>query len=369
MTQISIIIPIYNAEQYIDKCINSLIEQEFKEIEIIAVDDGSTDTSILKLNEYASKDDRIKVISQENQGAGAARNNGMSIASGKYIHFLDVDDWITRDLYKVAYETAEKEQSEIVIFNYDTLDIQTNCMEGINVFRSKIIQGDLYTCDFYKMPRFFINSDVVPWNKLYRRSFVEDTGVKFDEIECANDRAFYYKTIMEAKIITLLPQMFMIYRIGNNSSLIGDTRLQKFECHFKSCKSTMEYSKNKSLRIQSLLFDAGLVDLFYFYNKSIELKQQQIILVQIREFLLEINKIEAEWVRKSRFKNKIQYILGLDLGICIEKDIKEITSRLNHDRNMNNTTSNQIISLYEFLTQNGMRSTFKYILLKVKSKQ
>ncbi len=365
MAQISIIIPIYNAEQYIDRCINSLIEQEFKEIEIIAVNDGSTDGSMIKLNDYANKDNRIKVISQENKGAGAARNNGMSVATGKYIHFLDVDDWITRDLYKVTYETAIKEKSEIVIFNYDTLDIQTNYMENINLFKSKTIQGDLYTCDFYKMPRFFINSDVIPWNKLYKRSFIEEIGIKFDEIECANDRSFYYKTIMKAKVITLFPNMFMIYRIGNNGSLIGNKRLNKFECHFKSCKSTMVYAGDKPVRIQTLLFDAGLEDIFYFYNKSNDLRQQHTILVQIQKFLIEMSKIEPIWMIKSRLKNKIAYILRLNLDTYNGEELKEINDTLNNDKAMNNTRTNQIISIYEFVSQNGIISTLRYTISKI----
>ena len=108
MVKFSVIIPVYNSEKYLKECLDSLVNQTFKDFEIICINDGSTDNSKKLLEEYANKDDRINVYSQENQGVGAARNYGMTLAKGKYINFLDSDDILSANALKSAYEFLEK---------------------------------------------------------------------------------------------------------------------------------------------------------------------------------------------------------------------------------------------------------------------
>ena len=100
MSKISVIVPVYNVEQYLPQCLDSIINQTYKNLEIICVDDGSPDNSGKILDEYAKKDKRIKVIHQENQGVSVARNTGLDNATGKYIGFVDPDDWIEADYYE-----------------------------------------------------------------------------------------------------------------------------------------------------------------------------------------------------------------------------------------------------------------------------
>ena len=116
--KVSIIIPVYNVERYLPKCLDSVINQTLRDIEIICIDDCSTDGSYEILQEYASKDDRIIVLKQEtNQGQGVARNRGIDIAKGEYIGFVDPDDWIELDMYEKMYNQAKNLNSEIVICN------------------------------------------------------------------------------------------------------------------------------------------------------------------------------------------------------------------------------------------------------------
>lgn len=115
MTKVSIIIPIYNAEEYLEKCVESVLNQTEKDIEVILVDDGSKDNSLKICRSYSERDKRVRVIHQENAGVSAARNKGIKIASGKYIGFVDSDDWIEPDMYKTLLEKADKTLADIVM--------------------------------------------------------------------------------------------------------------------------------------------------------------------------------------------------------------------------------------------------------------
>ena len=113
--KISIIVPVYNVEKYLERCLDSLINQTLKDIEIICINDGSTDNSSEILKEYAKKDSRIIIINQNNQGISVARNNGMNKAKGKYIGFVDSDDWVDLDFFEKLYKAAEKHNAQIAV--------------------------------------------------------------------------------------------------------------------------------------------------------------------------------------------------------------------------------------------------------------
>ena len=115
--KISIIIPVYNTEKYLDACIDSLVNQTFKDCEFIFINDGSIDSSSEILNKLASKDTRVIVINQDNQGVSIARNNGLKIARGKYIGFVDADDWVENDMYQILYDEIEFSYTDLVMCN------------------------------------------------------------------------------------------------------------------------------------------------------------------------------------------------------------------------------------------------------------
>ena len=115
MSKVSVIVPVYNTEKYLEKCLNSLINQTLHDIEVICVNDGSTDNSLNILNQYAQKDNRIKIINQENKMQGAARNAGTQIAAGEYIGFVDSDDWIDLDYFEKLYNAATKYNLDIAL--------------------------------------------------------------------------------------------------------------------------------------------------------------------------------------------------------------------------------------------------------------
>ncbi len=128
-SKISVIIPIYNTEKHLRQCLDSIINQTLKEIEIICVNDESTDGSLDIVNEYAQKDERIKIINKKNNGAAAARNTGMDHAAGEYIGFVDSDDWIALDMYEKLYENAKSYNSDIVMCPLKVYNDSTNEFE------------------------------------------------------------------------------------------------------------------------------------------------------------------------------------------------------------------------------------------------
>src|SRR4051794_17458760 len=116
--KISIIVPIYNVEEYLRRCLDSLLTQSLTDIEVIAINDGSPDSSLQILNHYALKDNRLKIIDQSNGGVSSARNAGIEAANGEYIGFVDPDDWVDKEMYKIMYQTAVTEQADIVMCSY-----------------------------------------------------------------------------------------------------------------------------------------------------------------------------------------------------------------------------------------------------------
>ena len=128
--KVSVIIPVYNGERFIEQCLNSVLNQTYENLEIICINDGSTDQSLKKLKEYAAKDDRVVVLSQENKGMSGARNSGMDIATGQYIAFVDCDDYIDVTMIEKLVDIANRTDAEIVITNIllffeDTLQIKS----------------------------------------------------------------------------------------------------------------------------------------------------------------------------------------------------------------------------------------------------
>ena len=122
MIKISVIVPIYNVEKYLKKCLDSIIYQSLKDIEIIMVDDGSTDSCSQICDYYSSLDERIKVVHKENQGLGLARNTGLDIAKGKYVTFIDSDDYISIDYLKKVYNVAEENKADVVYSGFANLN-------------------------------------------------------------------------------------------------------------------------------------------------------------------------------------------------------------------------------------------------------
>ncbi len=264
--KVSVIIPVYNAEQYLQQCLDSVVGQTLKEIEIICVDDGSTDRSFEILKEYQKKDQRIKLLSQQNLHAGVARNSGLEIAKGKYVHFLDADDWVESNAYEVLFREIEKTKADVCICFFEKFDNQTQesrkVSHPLNVDKYRSISS------FRENPRHFLYNAVVPWNKIYNLDFLKRNRIVFDDLICSNDRSFYIHVLLCASKIEILNEHLIHYRTNNVGSLVGEKRLRNFECHFRSFENVWKLIENENDEIKRMVLDITLRDFFSFYNKA-----------------------------------------------------------------------------------------------------
>lgn len=264
--QLSIIIPVYNVEEYLEQCINSVISQPLSDIEVICVDDGSTDRSLDILHKLEEKDKRILVIHQENKNAGAARNTALKFAHGKFIHFLDADDWVEENAYSKVFEILNSRAPEICVCWHKDFNNVTKQYNEIKSF--SLDYRATQTVAFKDKYKFFSSNHVVPWNKIYRRDYILSLNAQFDEIYCANDRTFYFYTMFNAEKIVLYAEYLTVHRINNSLSLAGGGRRKHFDCHIYANKLIMRYAENLSDDIKQFMVRVNLGDVFRWFYES-----------------------------------------------------------------------------------------------------
>ena len=229
--KVSIVMPVHNVAPYLRECLDSVIKQTRRDIEIICVDDGSTDSSRAILSEYAKGDSRIQVITQEPAGAGAARNRGLREARGEYLSILDADDIFAPTMLEEAVARADQTKADVVIYRHERLNHQTGKrfllaqMSAPSLFPSKTV----FSIDDLRQVKGHIWLKSVygwTWDKLFRRSFVERLGVTFQRQPIFNDMFFTYAVMAEAKRISYLPRVLMAQR--KNRPDATSNKIEKF---------------------------------------------------------------------------------------------------------------------------------------------
>ena len=232
MPKVSIIVPVYNVEKYLEKCLNSLINQTFKDIEIICVDDCSTDSSYSILLNYQNLDSRIKVIKlNKNSQLGAARNAGMKIAKGKYITFIDSDDYLDSTFVQKMYEKAEENNSDIVISNIKnyTLDESQNLTELRSnldkYYESVTLQSGVYKYHF----NFFKQLRVGAVAKLYKKNIIDKYNIRFPEHLIQEDEAFYWFYMIRVRSVYYINEE-LYYRLVHSTSIMFNLSYKNERC-------------------------------------------------------------------------------------------------------------------------------------------
>ena len=222
MVAISIVIPVYNIEKYLEKCLDSLINQTFKDFEIICVNDGSKDSSLEILNEYAKKDSRFKIITQENGGSGSARNNGLSHAQGKYVQFLDGDDYFESEMLEKLYNLAETHKADVAVCSSRKVDDDGNITETRNpnspLNLSKIILNKPFNYKDFPDDIFSLTG-TAPWNKLYLRELLIKNNLTFPKLTGPDDLCFVHMAIVCAEKIVAIDDEFINYRYNRVGSV------------------------------------------------------------------------------------------------------------------------------------------------------
>ncbi len=221
--KVSVIVPVYNTEEYLPKCLESLLNQTEKDIEIICVNDSSTDGSLSILKKYAKRDKRLKYFTVPNGGAGAARNRGLEKATGEFIYFFDSDDVAEEHLLEKALKRAEETSADIVAFHgYQFEDGKKESAKFKAGFNQKLLKQYLEAGTFsYKDFNNSIMSvvNVVPWNKLYRAEFIKGLPFGFDEISSTNDISFSALSVAAAREIAVIDESLVYYRVSRKDSI------------------------------------------------------------------------------------------------------------------------------------------------------
>lgn len=232
MTDVSVIIPVYNTEKNIEQCVRSVMNQTLRSIEIICVDDGSTDGSLDILRRLAEEDKRISVITQKNAGAGTARNKGLAQAQGRYLSFLDADDFFEPDMLEAAYTQARKDDAELVLFRADFYNDQEQSYSPC-----------IYSLRMHMLPqnRPFAGVDVQQdifktvvgwaWDKLFLADFVRENELRFQEQRTTNDMLFVFSALAKAQRITTVDRV-LAHQRRNAGATLSVTREKSWMCFY-----------------------------------------------------------------------------------------------------------------------------------------
>lgn len=222
--KVSVIIPVYNVAAYLRHCLDSLISQTLTETEFICINDGSTDNSLEILNDYAAKDERFIIISQENQGQGVARNKGVEISKGEYIQFIDPDDWIELNMLETLYNFAQEHNSQVVKFNFTNYNIYSDKYEKLDY--AKRIQ-EKYGYDLKEIPYYtwrilkkdcLHTLDLHVWSHFYQTEFIKSNKIQFSPNKHGEDHLFACEAIILANKIDFLDKYLYFYSTRSNSA-------------------------------------------------------------------------------------------------------------------------------------------------------
>ena len=265
MGKISIIIPIYNAENFLTQSIESVLTQSFDDIELILIDDGSVDESAKIIDQYASKNEKVIAIHQPNKGVSKARDVGIEKASGKWIYFLDSDDYADTTMFEKLYTAAKQNDSDVVMCGVHILNEKTGAISsndpyfGLKIFEEQKDTGVFFNGVFsYEQCRdFLFRICVVPWNKLIKTDFLKKNSIKFAEGLSFEDNIFSLELLLKAGRISLVNEPLPYYRFGSVHSLTYGIN---------------DYSKldlfNVFNKMEVVLRDNGVFEEFgeYFFN-------------------------------------------------------------------------------------------------------
>jgi len=269
--KISIIIPVYNCKKYLGRCIDSVIMQTFNDIEIVCVNDGSTDASSQVLEEYAKRDSRIRIIHQENSGAGCARNAGLDIAQGEYIQFVDGDDYFDIDFVKKLYGKISATDSCIAFCNYRMFDDKTNKTLHVSNLPDFFEHSDK-TFSLKDYPdEFFQITDPNVWKGMWKLSFIKKNGIRFSATKSVNDVFFVYASLVAADKIVFFDEVLCHYRSNISNSVTTKNMEENFKNTFIVYSDLYKYLVGKNLsNICKKTFRRRLYDSLEYYFCKLE---------------------------------------------------------------------------------------------------
>ena len=238
--KVSVIMPVYNAADFLNDTLRDVTGQTLREIEIICVDDGSKDNSIDIIKEWQKKDDRIQLISQQNQYAGVARNHGFAASKGKYVVFWDSDDIFYEHALEKLYCQLEATGADLCVCGAQRYDMEREKYITSDAYLRKSLMPDKEVFNKKDTPYLFNFATNNPWNKMYRAEFIRKNDLQFQAIKQANDTYFTMMALFLAETITYVDEVLIGYRVNNAGSLTGKASDTVF-CVYESYAYTIEH--------------------------------------------------------------------------------------------------------------------------------
>lgn len=310
--KISVIVPIYNVEKYLKQCLDSVLNQSLKEIEIILVDDGSTDKSKEIISDYENKCPNVISIRLQNKGVSVARNIGLKKATGKYVLYLDSDDFLEDECLDILYKTAEREKSNIIIFAhkeiYDTGISHKVSVINIEVDDKKVYSG-IEVADMVLNCKFL----GAAWNKLFNRECLIKNNFMFEPDRYVQDWYPIFIEISKADRISFINKPLYNYRIRENSITTKKT-IKSIEDYSHAASQIIEYSQKHKLDSQSILIFKAItfntiINRYYNYNLNIKNTNKMYSEIKrIVHYKHNLNNVEILKLKGLAFRTKLNIL-------------------------------------------------------------
>ena len=221
--EISVIVPVYNVEKYLCNCLDTILAQTFANTEIICVNDGSTDSSRKILEEYKNKDSRIKIVDKENGGLSSARNAGLKVAKGKFISFIDSDDWIDKTMLEKLYNSMTALNTDIAICAVHQYDESRQIIDDSNPYYTLGFFDETFdnrAFSYKDTKPFLMDVCVMAWNKLYRRSLLDECNAQFPDGLIFEDGPFFFSIFFKTTRVSIVRNFLYYYRINRKGSIV-----------------------------------------------------------------------------------------------------------------------------------------------------
>lgn len=377
MPQISVVLPVYNVEEYLRQCLDSLANQTFEDFEVICVNDGSGDSSLSILEEYASEDERFKIISQENKGLSGARNTGMDYIKGKYTIFVDSDDWLELNALEKLYNKITALDSDILMykfrfFNQDSEQYSESVFTNLEVIDASLENKNF---NYRDVSDILFKISHAPFNKLYKTSFLREAGIKFPENFNYEDLYFFYMVFFKTeKVSVFRDESLYNYRIRNNSiSTTGNER--SFDI-FEILDLTQDNLKNVNIysKVKDDFLMFVIVNLKYVYLRLNErLRNQYLQKMKEKYEFYSLNQVKKDHLNTWHFDDRVFYqaIAVSSNGIEFELNYKKLYYEFlaNHYEGVIGQLSNenQVLAqknndLKEQLANSSIKNKFKKIV-------
>ena len=346
--KISVIIPIYNCEKYIKECLSSLIEQTFKNFEIICINDGSTDNTLKILKEFKKLDNRIFIFNQNNTGPGIARNVGMNKSKGEYLIFLDSDDIFKKTMLEELYIKIKENDSDVVVCNSQNFEIKKK--------RKKFYEKNYLTNDEIIKQKTFSSLDIKkdffnlfiwwPWDKIFKKKYIKNLGIEYQNLKSSEDLFFVASTVIAAKKISYLDKILINHRIGIKNS-VSNSRQKSWDNFYYALKGLKKFIKEK-----------GLYKRFKqdFINYVASFSIWQLENINGKSFCYLYKKLNSEWLNEfgvNKYEKNYFYDLKIYYKVfnilLSDLEIFKIINQINNkDKTIQYLKAQKIICFNEF---------------------